>query len=38
MRVSFLDFWQYPKAFDPNNNFLTHLLKITFEMEYVQMK
>jgi len=31
MKVSFLDFWEYPKAFDPNNNFLTHLLKLTFD-------
>ena len=31
MKVSFLDFWEYPKAFNPNNNFLTHLIKLTFD-------
>lgn len=29
MKISFLDFWQYPKAFDPNNNFLIHLIKMS---------
>jgi len=27
MRVAFTDFWQYPKAFDPNNNFIIHLIR-----------
>jgi len=30
MKIAFTDFWQYPKAFDPNNNFLTHLIKSSF--------
>ncbi len=27
MKISFTDFWQYPKPFDPNNNFLIHLIR-----------
>lgn len=31
MKISFLDFWQYPVAFDPTNNFLYYLLCESFE-------
>ena len=31
MKVSFLDYWKYPKCFNPNNNFFLHLLKELFE-------
>lgn len=31
MNVSFLDFWQYPKAFNPNNNFFIHIIRELFE-------
>ena len=27
MKISFIDFWQYPKPFNPNNNFLIHLIR-----------
>jgi hypothetical protein len=27
MRIAFTDFWQYPKPFNPNNNFLIHLIR-----------
>jgi len=27
MKISFTDFWQYPRSFDPNNNFLIHLIR-----------
>lgn len=27
MKIAFTDFWQYPKPFDPNNNFLIHLIR-----------
>lgn len=31
MNVSFLDFWQYPKALNPNNNFFIHVIRQVFE-------
>jgi hypothetical protein len=31
MNISFLDFWQYPKAFNPNNNFFIHVIRELFE-------
>lgn len=31
MKLSFLDFWQYPVAFQPDNNFLYYLLRECFE-------
>jgi hypothetical protein len=31
MNISFLDFWQYPKAFNPNNNFFIHIISELFE-------
>jgi hypothetical protein len=31
MKLSFLDFWQYPVSFQPNNNFLYYLLLECFE-------
>lgn len=31
MKISFLDFWKYPVAFNPTNNFLYHLLCESFE-------
>lgn len=31
MNISFLDFWQYPVSFQPNNNFLYYLLCESFE-------
>lgn len=31
MNISFLDFWQYPVAFNPNNNFLYYLFREAFE-------
>lgn len=27
MKVAFLDYWQYPKSFNPHNNFFVHLLR-----------
>lgn len=27
MRISFTDFWLYPKPFNSNNNFLLHLIR-----------
>ena len=27
MRLAFTDFWQYPKPFNPDNNFLIHLIR-----------
>jgi len=31
MKITFSDFWQYPKAFDPNNNFFIHIIRDLFE-------
>ena len=31
MNIAFSDFWQYPKAFDPNNNFFIHVIRQLFE-------
>jgi len=31
MKITFSDFWQYPKAFDPNNNFFIHTIRDLFE-------
>lgn len=31
MKISFADFWQYPKSFDPNNNFFIHIIRQLFE-------
>lgn len=31
MNIAFSDFWQYPKAFDPNNNFFIHVIRELFE-------
>jgi len=31
MKITFSDFWQYPKAFDPNNNFFIHIIRDMFE-------
>lgn len=31
MKITFSDFWQYPKAFDPNNNFFIHVIRELFE-------
>jgi hypothetical protein len=31
MNISFLDFWQYPKSFDPNNNFFIYIIRELFE-------
>lgn len=31
MKITFSDFWQYPKAFDPNNNFFIHIIRELFE-------
>ena len=35
MNIAFLDFWQYPKPFDPNNNFLTNLLRLSKDIQIV---
>lgn len=31
MKITFSDFWQYPKAFDPNSNFFIHIIRDLFE-------
>jgi len=31
MKITFSDFWQYPKAFDPNNNFFIHIIRELYE-------
>ena len=31
MKITFSDFWQYPKAFDPNNNFFIHVIRELYE-------
>jgi len=31
MKITFSDFWQYPKAFDSNNNFFIHIIRDLFE-------
>ena len=31
MNIAFSDFWQYPKALDPNNNFFIHVIRELFE-------
>lgn len=31
MNIAFSDFWQYPKAFDPNNNFFIYVIRELFE-------
>ncbi len=31
MKITFSDFWQYPKAFDPNNNFFIHIIRDLFD-------
>jgi hypothetical protein len=31
MNIAFSDFWQYPKAFDSNNNFFIHIIRQMFE-------
>jgi hypothetical protein len=35
MNIAFLDFWQYPKPFDPNNNFLTNMLRMSTDINIV---
>lgn len=36
MRLAFTDFWQYPKPFNPNNNFLIHLIRsVKIDVEIV---
>jgi len=31
MKITFSDFWQHPKAFDPNNNFFIHIIRDLFD-------
>jgi len=31
MKITFSDFWQYPKAFNPNNNFFIHIIRELYE-------
>jgi hypothetical protein len=31
MNITFSDFWKYPKAFDPNNNFFIYIIRELFE-------
>jgi hypothetical protein len=31
MKITFSDFWQYPKPFNPNNNFFIHIIRELYE-------